>query len=304
MSGCSPTAPVRLPLTCLRSDDRCFHGFGGTRSVRRSVTQPPSVLIPAVLTLVALLQLCRDFSPPCLPHNSTCREACPGVAGPVAPGCLPACLTRSAAVSMPLRVQLSCLRAGASLMSKIAAGHGGNDHQKASSFMSDTLDKVGTFSPSHSCIPASWSTQALLGMRSWQRALEHWLYMPASSGCSAVSCTTCFCRAAALTAPAVLQGGDGVTQRPPLSSVSLLAAQASLRLKNFASLNLTDLLPSGVTFTDPMFFRNAASNVTSAASVLLRPSPLTNDTPCCYHLHAERANQPTASVELLWPRGI
>lgn len=34
-------------------------------------------------------------------------------------------------------------------MSKIAAGHGGNDHQKASSFMSDTLDKVDKY-PSRS----------------------------------------------------------------------------------------------------------------------------------------------------------
>ena len=28
-------------------------------------------------------------------------------------------------------------------MSKIAAGHGGDDHDRASSFMADTLDKVG-----------------------------------------------------------------------------------------------------------------------------------------------------------------
>jgi len=52
--------------------------------------------------------------------------------------------------------------------------------------------------------------------------------------------------------------------------------QATLRLKNFASLNLTDLLPAGVTFTDPQFFRNAVSNVTSATSVQLSSNILPN----------------------------
>ena len=80
--------------------------------------------------------------------------------------------------------------------------------------------------------------------------------------------TWCLCGSAGLIGRVVLQGENVLRHGHP--SVELpLGAQASLRLKNFASLNLTDLLPSGVTFTDPMFFRNAASNVTSAASVLL-----------------------------------
>ncbi len=48
---------------------------------------------------------------------------------------------------------------------------------------------------------------------------------------------------------------------------SVLLVQAALRLHNWQKLNLTDLLPSGVSFTDPQFFRNAASNITSASSV-------------------------------------
>ena len=44
--------------------------------------------------------------------------------------------------------------------------------------------------------------------------------------------------------------------------------QASMRLKNWSHLNLTDLLPAGVSFTDPMFFDNEASNITSSSKVL------------------------------------
>lgn len=52
----------------------------------------------------------------------------------------------------------------------------------------------------------------------------------------------------------------------------LLPAQASMRLKNWSHLNLTDLLPAGVSFTDPMFFDNEASNITSSSKVAPLPA--------------------------------
>ena len=45
--------------------------------------------------------------------------------------------------------------------------------------------------------------------------------------------------------------------------------QAQVRLQNWKSFNLTDLLPGGVTFQDPMFFDQQASNITSATKVSL-----------------------------------
>lgn len=45
--------------------------------------------------------------------------------------------------------------------------------------------------------------------------------------------------------------------------------QAEALLKNPNSLNLTDILPNGVTFSNPKFFNNMASNVTSTSKVLL-----------------------------------
>ena len=47
----------------------------------------------------------------------------------------------------------------------------------------------------------------------------------------------------------------------------LSLTQAKVRLQNWKSFNLTDMLPGGVTFQDPMFFDNQASNVTSATKV-------------------------------------
>lgn len=77
----------------------------------------------------------------------------------------------------------NALHAGASLMSKVAAAHGGEDHSKASSFMTDTLDKASRlcYTPISSslcqsvrlmglsCLP--WTTNVLRNLKSLPFAL-------------------------------------------------------------------------------------------------------------------------------------
>ena len=74
---------------------------------------------------------------------------------------------------------------------------------------------------------------------------------------------------------------DGPDRSKMWHSKPSCCTQAESLLKNPNSLNLTDILPNGVTFSNPKFFNNMASNVTSTSKVLLpsirdglRPSSL------------------------------
>ena len=79
--------------------------------------------------------------------------------------------------------------------------------------------------------------------------------------------------------------------------------QASSLLKSPESLNLTSILPSGVTFTDPQFFNDLSSNVTSSSKVLAcRLACLLFSSSYIYELHT--LNLTDGSVLHVKPHGL